>query len=247
MILQSIKELTDKINMHQAAQKSDRIAEVIQSMENRIKPIANNIETVAGTYNTFKKNKLIDEETKIEIRIRIDTIAKFINECGDKVKNNPELFHGDNNYNEFVVKIQDFEKELTALCKNQWTKEIEKNSLRPEQKDQLDVFFKVNEYKSKIEKLKKEIGIIENKKNSLPRNENDITSIIIMGDQLKKGYGELGFDDLPPNIANFLKNASQPDGADPELLNDEVLKWLRDKEVLSQYRIKPRESVLRRW
>jgi len=73
-------------------------------------------------------------------------------------------------------------------------------------------------------------------RSSLPSHEDTFSRLQQLGDDLKEAWKKL--ENAPANIMKFLRQASRAEGAPLALLDDEVLEWLRERNLESSFKVR---------
>ena len=71
---------------------------------------------------------------------------------------------------------------------------------------------------------------------SLPSDEVTFSQLNELGDQLKEAWKKL--ENAPANVMKFLRQASSPEGAPLSLLDQDVLEWIRERNLEDSFRVR---------
>jgi len=87
---------------------------------------------------------------------------------------------------------------------------------------------------SKIESLHKELDILAQ---SLPGDDEVLERVEAKSREIHRLVKKLDFGDIPPEVKKFIGQAANSGGASLGELNDKVLVWLREKNLLQAFRV----------
>ncbi|GEM_PF-6205105 len=73
-------------------------------------------------------------------------------------------------------------------------------------------------------------------RSSLPSHDDTFSRLQQFADDLKEAWKKL--ENAPANIMKFLRQASSAEGAPLALLDDEVLEWLRERNLESSFKVR---------
>jgi DNA repair exonuclease SbcCD ATPase subunit len=158
----------------------------------------------------------------------IDTVASNFNQAPSWII--------DFNNNPFRNALRGLNAELDEHITREWRSYTERS--RHANTQVLDVLSGIPAFKQTVQKVRVLTARIEQSRRSRPTSEEDFQNFDDLVKQVDAAWGELGSDEVPPNVEKFLRAAGGQEGATLDLLTDDVKEWLAAREINTSFRIR---------
>jgi hypothetical protein len=164
----------------------------------------------------------------------LDKLLKDLPELRDKLLNKPDKVMQQSGWARADAALKGASAALEKSLDEIWKKHLK--NIAPKLDDWLP-FFQVgrigNEI-SKIETLHKELDSLAQ---SLPSSDEILERVETKSREIHRLVKKLDFGDVPPEVKKFMVQVANPGGVSLDELNDKVLDWFREKNLLQAFRV----------
>lgn len=142
----------------------------------------------------------------------------------------------ENASNTFWRPLESMLKKINVALKNEWKAYVE-SKIPSSQADILETLSKVQGFAAQAAKVRALFSAMRSLEDELPQ-AGDFERLDTLAEQVKQAWDELHSDEMPPAVLGFLKNAHTPNGVSLLHLDQVVLDWLKNQNLLGQYTIR---------
>lgn len=174
----------------------------------------------------------------IDFNARVEPILGTVTSINGKFQDRPESIIDNNNFNgaKFLSTLKSsltnpLKKELLEAWKNYLTRTLP--ATNPEI---IDLLYRIDAFKPTVQKVKNLRALI--KEEELPKSEEEFSYIESIIHQLQESWNALSSSEVPDDVIRFLRASVSQQGATLDLLNPEVLMWVKQNRVDNLLRIR---------
>lgn len=163
--------------------------------------------------------------------LEIDTIRDRFNSDPGWIVDNARF-----KYSPFQKMVERLAEEFDAHVRQCWT-DFTNSRSRDVDRDVLTVLALVPSFQSAVSRIRKAQEKLLRAKSWVPTGESDIRKFEMLLSELNGAWAELGSDEVPSEVLEFLRTAGQ-DGAPIDLLTDVVRNWLGERGILRSLKVR---------
>lgn len=172
---------------------------------------------------------------KPDVAIRASAFLNHINTVTSSFNQDPSWIISFNN-KPFENALKGLNTELDEHITREWRAYTERS--RHANTQVLDVLGGIPAFAQTVQKVRGLTARLEQRRNSKPTSEEDFLNFDELVRQVDAAWGELGSDEVPPDVERFLRAAGGREGAPLDLLTEGVKEWLETREIDASFRIR---------
>ncbi|MBD3921000.1 hypothetical protein H8B09_19700 [Paenibacillus sp. PR3] len=231
-VLQMARQLHSSSVTLLQLQRDKQQLQAYQTRQQELNKIRDDVASIFAIFTVFSNAKLYVPSINI-FEDLLNSLVYQLNqykEVSDWVKT-PRVFIS------IESKLKSLQKDTLQTMTIVWHKYLDEN--KPNISNEiLNVVKEFPEYENHVEQIRRKLVEYQQLYVSLPSNTESVQSVLFLKSTIEKAWRTIGIESLPERVFSFLQQASGPSGADLSLLNDEVLTWLHQKNVLNSFKIK---------
>ncbi|KEQ21986.1 hypothetical protein [Paenibacillus tyrfis] len=238
MIIQQSLDLTQKITGWNQSMVESKNATAYQDRYEKLKELANRLETVFNTYHLLTAS---DIES-------FSTVAPYIQEIKSYVENLREQFRTQTNWGiepqvltELQRKVQHLVDSINRQASVAWSDYIERNR-PPIQMSLLSTLLGIPGFRENVMQIRTLIDNLENLKRYLPTSKSDIDSVKDINKMIMHAWTKIGAEDIPDDVQHFLQQAASSGGIALEAYTQSIRDWLVQHRLTSHFCIRTLSS-----
>ena len=135
----------------------------------------------------------------------------------------------------FWTPLEAMPKKICNVLEKEWKNYVE-SKIPSDQTDILEILSKVQGFSDQTTTVHGLFSKMRSLGGQLPK-KGDFELLDTLANQVQQAWESLDVDGLPPTVLDFLKKA-HTNGFSLADLNDDVLNWLKEKNLLGQYAIR---------
>jgi len=234
-ILKKTKDLNAKVkNLKQLIQKENK-AETFENFLNKLEPTEEKLTSFEGTLDF-----LIRHQIPVEMDLSlIYSLAQRINDLKERYKDDHDVitdpFPGEDSRHILFQPLNQIPENVSKTLEESW-KNWASKQLPNINKNFLNILAGITTLRQPVTTLQDFQDQVEVLCNSLPTSDQDLERLKELGKSIEGIWVEL--KGIPGDVISFLRNASDPLGADLEMLTPEVKTWLKDHQLLQNLKIR---------
>lgn len=161
-------------------------------------------------------------------------LQKTLPDLRDKLVNKPDRVMQHNRWAKVDDGLKAVANALEKSLEEIWKAHFKTIAPKP---DDLSPFFQGGRFGNeigKIERLHNELDVLAQ---SLPADDVVLQQAVKKASEIQTLVKALDFGDIPPEVKKFIGQVGSPGGVSLGELNDKVLSWLREKNLLQAFRV----------
>jgi hypothetical protein len=171
-------------------------------------------------------------------RLTADRMLLLVRQAAQRFEQDPTSFvHGDH-FSAFRREFLALAESLRRSAANGWKRYADEHAPAA-RADLFEIFRALPRYADATESIRRrsvQLRLLRDKPLPTAEEFNDFNQLV---SQLRQTWEELESDDLPDQVVNFLRAAvADRSGAPLELMTPTVLEWLRNRGMLTAFRVR---------
>lgn len=236
MITQKCVNLEKKIAEYRDLKTLFDMGVALETRLNELQKIKNTINPLIQTFVLLKKQGI----GNVNVNQNIIFLQNEIDEIIESFSSNPKILAETGVFNKIKSETEFFTKELEDELRRNW--ELYINDKTPNISNELlSLLEKVPDLQAGIRNIKIKLVEIAKIKGNLPVEEDDITRLHNNINNIEKEWENCGAGAVPEKAISFLIEATKK-GAPIDLLEDEVINWLKKFNLWESFVIKVKNN-----
>ena len=207
----------------------------------KFEQLSNHLEPVKVKYANLEKSlesmTIIDDiqiQNEFESLVVLSEMLNDFKDGYEEDKNNAlDPFPRKDLIHVFITPLLSLSNEVEENLKNAWEKWTKEKTSSGINEETLNVLSEAGI--KGVTELRSKVQAIQNLSQILPQDKKTPGKIKELGESVRDAWGKL---DAPPDVVSFLREAYGDNGASLALFSDEVKKWLEEKGLIRNVKIK---------
>ena len=236
MIINICQELEDKIYKFKKINTANNDAALLgncQKFINDAKEVLHALNQQTILYQNNELIDIIDIPDTTKSLDKLHTVQQNFKEDAIKITRGK-------NFNLLIKYLNDFHSELSEELKTKWNDWLDKKTQFAIDETLLDIFKNIPDVQEKIEEIDLLYEKLNESRGSIPSTQKEIDDIKQLIESIREIINSIPLDDLPEDVQKFLTALNTSTGASLDYLTEIVMDWLKDKNLTSNYFIRPK-------
>lgn len=214
----------------------DADEQLIRSWQPLIRDLPDHVarlERLVAVFRRLKSAKLIPTGLSLAPKDS-DKLLKDLQELRDKLVNRPEKVMQQSGWAKADAALKGaaiiLEKSLNGI----WKAHLQ--NLVPKLDDLLP-FLQVDRFGQEVRRIKTLNDELQSLAQKLPDDDELLKRVEAASSEIDRLINKLDYRDIPPEVKKFMEKVATAGGVSLGELNDKVLAWLREKNLLQSFRV----------
>ena len=232
-LVERINLMKGKVESLKVAQSGIIEANLLQARHEELRELAETLKQKVETLGLFRSKNI----ALTNIPSSIDKAASRVTTIRERfaMERKAAQLTKSNDWQFMQSNVKDVVGEVGDDINNSWRKFVEQAYSGETPTVLRRILALTNTNRNALDRYQKAYEKLSNLSRTIPADREDFDQVKTLASELRTIHGEFDFD-VPKAVKDFL-NAVGSMGADLELLNSEVLKWLRTKGSIDRYKI----------
>ncbi len=226
MIAERALKLTNKIDNYTSLKENKNQIVGLTSRRAELEETLEELKTAVAAARILVKDKLIPADQVPDQGALVESIKSLKNGFTKEVIFVLEK----SNWDPYKTACQQWIEAITNTCQSSWAQHTD--SFVPKRNEELlDILRRIPGLDCTVDKINDIYASIKTMIKKPPASEEELTEFKGQVTELKKLWESIGSDKIPEKVIEFLKASITEKGAKLDLLDDEVLGWIRENAL----------------
>ena len=232
--LENAKALRAKITDAKSRKGNENILRGWSPVREKLSNLSAEVDMLSEAATLLMKNNEVGLLVKhLPTTVELKSLQSKLEKLDKRLAEEPETFLDGNVWASTKTQLDGLVKDLLANLAAVWSEYL--NSLG-QTIDHLEPFARVEKCTSIINKIKIELGSLNALALNLPQDLEPFRRAVQHQKEIQKLILQLDLKDVPPTVQKFLKSINTS-GVTLDDLTDEILNWLKKKNMLKSFHI----------
>ena len=191
------------------------------------------LERLVAVFRRLGDGKLLPPGRSI-VPSGLDRLLRDLPELRDKLVNKPDKVMLHSGWARADGALKAAADSLEQLSDGIWRTYVQ--NLAPKLDDWLP-FFQVDRFGEEVRRIKMLNDELQNLAQRLPDDDEVLKRVQAKNSEIHRLIKKLNYGDIPPEVKQFMEQVANSGGVSLGELNDNVLAWLREKNLLQAFRV----------
>jgi hypothetical protein len=164
----------------------------------------------------------------------LDALLKELPELRDKLVNKPDKVMQKSGWAKADASLKGAANTLEKSLDGIWKTHLQ--NLAPKLDDWLP-FFQVDRFGEEVRRIKTLNEELQSLAQKLPDDDELLKRVEAKSSEIHRLIKKLDYGDIPPEVKKFMEQVANSGGVSLGEVNDKVLAWLREKNLLQAFRV----------
>ena len=232
-LLQQSATLREKLTQVDSLEANQQI---IRSWQPLVQELPNHVERLKRLVAVLRRlndGKLLPHGRSI-VPSGLDKLLQYLPELREKLLKKPDKVMQQNGWAMADKALKDAANALENSLDGIWKTHLQ--NLAPKLDDWLP-FFQVDRFGEEVRRIKTLNEELQALAQRLPEDDEVLKRVQAKSSEIHHLIKKLNYGDIPPEVKKFMEQVTNSGGVSLGELNDRVLAWLREKNLLQAFRI----------
>jgi len=210
--------------------------ELIRSWQPLLRDLPNHLtclERLVGVLRRLNTGELIPSGRSI-VPNGVDKLLEDLPKLREKLINKPEKVMQQSGWARADAAMKGVANTLEKSLDGIWKTYLQNRA--PKLDDWLP-FFQVDRFGEEVRRIKTLNDELQSLAKKLPEDDEILTRVEAKSSEIQGLIKKLDYGDIPPEVKKFMEQVANSGGVSLGELNDKVLDWLREKDLLKAFRV----------
>lgn len=232
-LLQQSATLREKLTQVDSLEANQQI---IRSWQPLVQELPNHVERLKRLVAVLRRlndGKLLPHGRSI-VPSGLDKLLQYLPELREKLLKKPDKVMQQNGWAMADKALKDAANALENSLDGIWKTHLQ--NLAPKLDDWLP-FFQVDRFGEEVRRIKTLNEELQTLAQRLPEDDEVLKRVQAKSSEIHHLIKKLNYGDIPPEVKKFMEQVANSGGVSLGELNDKVLAWLREKNLLQSFRV----------
>ena len=232
-LLQQSATLREKLTQVDSLEANQQI---IRSWQPLVQELPNHVERLKRLVAVLRRlndGKLLPHGRSI-VPSGLDKLLQYLPELREKLLKKPDKVMQQNGWAMADKALKDAANALENSLDGIWKTHLQ--NLAPKLDDWLP-FFQVDRFGEDVRRIKTLNEELQALAQRLPEDDEVLKRVQAKSSEIHHLIKKLNYGDIPPEVKKFMEQVANSGGVSLGELNDKVLAWLREKNLLQSFRV----------
>lgn len=232
-LLQQSATLREKLTQVDSLEANQQI---IRSWQPLVQELPNHVERLKRLVAVLRRlndGKLLPHGRSI-VPSGLDKLLQYLPELREKLLKKPDKVMQQNGWAMADKALKDAANALENSLDGIWKTHLQ--NLAPKLDDWLP-FFQVDRFGEEVRRIKTLNEELQALAQRLPEDDEVLKRVQAKSSEIHHLIKKLNYGDIPPEVKKFMEQVANSGGVSLGELNDKVLAWLREKNLLQSFRV----------
>lgn len=232
-LLQQSATLREKLTQVDSLEANQQI---IRSWQPLVQELPNHVERLKRLVAVLRRlndGKLLPHGRSI-VPSGLDKLLQYLPELREKLLKKPDKVMQQNGWAMADKALKDAANALENSLDGIWRTYVQ--NLPPKLDDWLP-FFQVDRFGEEVRRIKTLNEELQTLAQRLPEDDEVLKRVQAKSSEIHHLIKKLNYGDIPPEVKKFMEQVANSGGVSLGELNDKVLAWLREKNLLQSFRV----------